>query len=118
MGATAAIVSAGVIGDDGVYTGVDSDTYGTHFVLGGSFAGILAAGSDINYGMTALVKPGVFENATPANKTAIDAIFTQAPVGLLTFDTVVNGKTGLALILQDLAALKVGSNGSLTGPVA
>jgi hypothetical protein len=115
IGSTAAIVSAGVIGDDGVYVGTDSDANGTQLNITGNETGIIAAESDINFGKTGkLTQSGIFENASAANKAAIDAIFTQGGTPL-TFDS--NGKTGLDLILQDLAALRVGTDGNLTGPV-
>ncbi len=111
IGAGAAIVSAGVVGDDGVYIGVDSDAYGTQLTINGQELGILAAESDINFGKTGkLNTAGLFENAKPPNKAQIDAIFTQGGTAL-TIDN------GLALILADLTALHVGSDGNLTGTV-
>ncbi|MBI3863521.1 MAG: hypothetical protein HY290_16645, partial [Planctomycetia bacterium] len=116
IGAGGAIVSGGVIGDDGVYVGAESDANGTQITFTNE-KGILAAENDINYGKTGkLPVSGVFENATGVNKAAIDAIFTDGGK-LLTFDTIVNGKSGLDLILGDLAALRVGADGNLTGTV-
>jgi hypothetical protein len=118
IGSSAAIASGGVIGDDGVYVGIDTDTTGTQITFG-SDKGILAADSDINFGKTGkLPTTGVFENATGLNQAAIDALFTQGGAQLL-FDTIISGKTGLDLILGDLAALKVSADGTtLTGTVA
>jgi hypothetical protein len=115
IGSSGAIVSGGMIGDNG---GSGNNAYGTHLTINGTDSGILAAEGNINFGQTGTLNTkGLFVNATGANKAAIDAIFTQGGTPL-TFDVVINGKTGLALILADLTALKVGSNGNLTGPVA
>jgi hypothetical protein len=91
IGSSAGIVSGGVIGDDGVYTGVDSDVPGTHLTIG-SLLGRLAAEGDINY---AKAKPtsGVIENATGSDKATIDALFVLLG-SVLTAD--------LNLILGDL----------------
>jgi len=114
--ANAAIVSGGVIGDDGVYVvgTTDSDAYGTQITFG-SDKGILAADFDINFGQTGKIySAGVFENAAgTTNGAVINAIFTQGNVPLA-FD---NG--GLDLILGDLAKLRVDAKtGNLTGTVA
>jgi hypothetical protein len=116
---TGAIVSAGLLGDDG-FDNINNDTNGTHLSISGTDKGILAAEEDINFGATgSLNQAGVFENVgTPgtqqyvkgANKAAIDAIFTNGGVLLD-----VTNPTDLALILQDLLALTVGNDGNLTG---
>ncbi|MFN0056555.1 MAG: hypothetical protein ACKV0T_30785 [Planctomycetales bacterium] len=117
IGATAAIVSLGVIGDDGVYVGTDSDTNGMHLTFSNG-NGIIAAGGDVNFGKTNKInQPGLFENASGTNLAAVDAVFTQLGQQLA-FDSSIGGKTGLELILSDLAALKVGTNGKLTGTTA
>ncbi|MBS0266804.1 MAG: hypothetical protein JSS02_33060, partial [Planctomycetes bacterium] len=116
IASTGSIVSVGVIGDNGVYSGAGSNTYGTHLVINGNSSGILAAEGNINFGKTGKLNTAVFANATGENKAAIDAIFTQQGVPL-TFDTIVNGKSGLTWILGDMLSLRVGANGKLTGPV-
>jgi len=120
IGSTAAIVSAGIIGDNG---NTGNSALGTHLTSGND-SGILAAEGNINFGKTgSLNTKGLFVNAMGLNKQAIDAIFTATPQGqtvpiALLFDTVVNGQTGLNLILADLAALAVNTKGNLAGPVA
>jgi hypothetical protein len=105
IGSTAAIVSAGVIGDDGVYIGTtDSDANGTQITVNGNDSGILAAENDINFSKAIKSNPGLFENATGANKLAIEAIFASP-----TLDS-----AGLNLILANLAKLHVGADGNLT----
>jgi hypothetical protein len=50
------------------------------------------------------------------NKAAIDAIFTYKNGQSLAFD-LAGDLDGLALILADMKALQVGSDGNLTGPM-
>jgi hypothetical protein len=100
---TGAIVSDGRIGDS---TGV-----GTQLTISGTDKGILAAGQGINFGATgSLNTAGIFNPATGANLAAIDAIFTNNHVELD-----VTNSIQLSIILQDLLALTVNSNGQLTG---
>jgi hypothetical protein len=117
MDSSAALVSGGVIGDDGT-GGVSNDTLGTHLSISGNDKGILAAEGDINLGSTGnLNQTGLFENvgsptapkyAGGANKAAIDAIFTKNNVTLTI-------PADLAAILADLAALTVNAQGNLSG---
>ncbi|HEY7307952.1 MAG TPA: hypothetical protein VH643_01195, partial [Gemmataceae bacterium] len=98
---TGAIVSAGQIGDE---------TCGTQLNISGKDKGILAAEEDINFGATgSLNQAGLFENVG-SPFAAIDAIFTDHGVLL---DVTVPSE--LALLLKDLLALSVDSNGNLTG---
>jgi hypothetical protein len=104
-----AIVSGGLIGD----------AAGGTFLTAGSVKGILAAKGGINFGQTgSRQQAAIYENATGVNAAAIDAIFTRmggVPHG---FDLVGMDLAGLALMLTDLAALRVGPGGNLTGPIA
>jgi RTX calcium-binding nonapeptide repeat (4 copies) len=108
LDSTGAIVSGGEIGDP---------TLGTKFTFNGSNKGILASKGAMNFDGGA---PGgaLFNNVgnTGANANAIDAIFTDhgTPLG---FDVGPLDLAGLDLILADLYALRVGSGGTLTGPV-
>jgi hypothetical protein len=114
---TGAIVSAGLLGDDGS-DNINNDATGTHLTISGTDKGILAAEEDINFGATgSLNTAGTFENVgTPgspqyaggANKNAIDYIFTNGGVALTI-------PSGLYFILQDLLALAVLGNGNLGG---
>jgi hypothetical protein len=116
---TGAIISAALIGDDGT-DNINNDTNGTHLSISGNDKGILAAAEDINFGSTGKInQAGLFENvgspsslkyAGGVNVAAIDAIFTKA--GVLLNVTI---PSELSLILMDLLALTVGSNGNLTG---
>jgi hypothetical protein len=103
--ATAAIVSGGEIGDA---------TWGTQFTFSGSNKGIVVAKGKMTF---AKGSPGgtVFNNATGTNAAAIDAIFTNGG-SPLSFDLNPLDLGGLQLILTDLAALYVDSNGNLAGP--
>lgn len=108
--AGAAIVSGGVIGDV---------AGSTELLAGGAVRGILAAKGDINLGQSGSThQAAIFESATGVNAAAIDAIFTRAGGQPHGFDLVGQDLAGLQLILTDLAALRVGSDGNLTGPVA
>jgi hypothetical protein len=109
MDASSAILSGGEIGD----------------VNGGSFQvgvvqGIVAAEGDIVLGPAVDTSQAIFYQAAigtgNANAAAIDAIFADGgqPLG---FDLLGLDLGGLALILQDLTALSVGSDGNLTGTV-
>jgi hypothetical protein len=101
IGTTGAIISAGVIGDS---------AGGTLLSISGQDQGILAAEGDINYAGDLGSLPNVFENASGVNAAAIDAIFTNGGIVLN-----VTISSQLELILQDLLALTVGSDGNLTG---
>ncbi len=106
---TGAIVSSGLIGDDGA-NNINKDTAGTHLTISGTDKGILAAGEDINFGTTgSLNQGGLVENATGANQNAIDWIFTN---GGVTLDVTVQPQ--LDLILLDLDHLAA-SNRTLSG---
>ena len=108
MSPAGVIVSAGLIGDDGINSTV-ADGLGTKLNISGTTKGILAAEADINFGSVGnLSQAKVFENAAGANKTAIDNIFTNGGIALMIPD-------GLSLILADLASLRVGVDGNLTG---
>jgi hypothetical protein len=107
MGANAAIVSGGLIGD----------AAGGTTLSAGGVAGILAAKGAISYGNVGdLSGASVFEQAQGVNAAAIDAIFTDMGQQLF-IDATPQGMHNLALILTDLAALHVGGDGNLTGPV-
>jgi hypothetical protein len=83
---TGAIVSAGLIGDDGS-DNIGNDSTGTQLTISGTDKGIIAAEEDINFGATgSLNTSGTFENVgTPGspqynggvNKSAIDNIFAN-----------------------------------------
>jgi hypothetical protein len=117
---TGAIVSSGLIGDDGA-NNTNNDMYGTHLTASGSVLGIIAAGEDINFGNSdgdndsrfawtcGQNRASIFENATGVNLAAINAIFTNNGNLLDVLDP-----AQLTLIVQDLLALKV-SSGKLTG---
>jgi hypothetical protein len=108
--APAAIVSAGLIGD----------VAGGTIFSSGSVKGILAAEGAINIvGVGNTSGATIIQNATPANKAAIDAIFTYNGGVPLAFDLVPGSLDlgGLGLILTDLKALHVGADGNLTGPM-
>src|SRR5262249_29627808 len=107
MGANAAIVSGGLIGG----------AAGGAAPRGGGVAGILAAQGAISYGAGAdLSGASIFEQAQGVNAAAIAAIFTDMGQQLF-IDATPQGLHNLALILTDLAALHVGSDGNLTGPI-
>ena len=105
---TGAIISDGMIGDS---------AGGTQLTISGTDKGILAAGQGINFGATgSLNQAGIFENAKGANLTAIDAIFTNNGQPLAFYLTAGGlDLGGLQLMLADLAALYVNSNGNLAG---
>jgi hypothetical protein len=105
---TGAIVSAGLIGDDGS-DNINQDSLGTHLTITGTDKGIIAAEEDINFGATgSLNQAGIFEKASGDNKNAIDYIFTNGGNPLT-----IPG--GLNFILQDLLALTILNNGKLGG---
>ena len=105
MSPTGVIVSAGLIGDDGINSTV-ADSLGTKLNISGTTKGILAAEADINFGSVGnLSQAKVFENAAGANKTAIDNIFANGGIALIIPD-------GLSLILADLASLASGWTGT------
>ena len=107
IGAGSAIVSGGEIGDA---------SYGTSLSVTDGNQGIVAAVGTIRVASGSNLGGYVFNDAGgSSNAAAIDAIFTDGrtaarvrpprrPLG------------GLELILQDLAALYVDSNGKLAGP--
>ena len=101
-------MSGGKIGDSAL---------GTKFVLNGSNRGIIAAIGPINFSK----RPSghLYENVGAApgnpNAAAIRAIFTDGGV-LLALDLTNLDLLGLARIIEDLLALKVGPGGNLTGP--
>jgi hypothetical protein len=110
--AASAIISGGEMGDVGL---------GTHMTLNGANYGIIAAEGPTNLGKAITNVSGGYyrSNMAPgdASKAAIDAVFSNngQPLG---FDLAGLDLGGLAMILADLKALKVGSNGNLSGPVA
>jgi hypothetical protein len=93
---------------------------GAPLVVNGRNAGVIAAKGKINSGGRS---PGgaFYDNvgaiAGSPDAAAIDAIFTRqhATVGL---DSGAQDLQGLSSVLQDLAAVRVGPNGTLVGPVA
>jgi FG-GAP-like repeat/FG-GAP repeat len=109
IGAGSAIVSDGEIGDA---------SFGTALSVTDSNDGIVAAIGSIRQ-VNGPVGGYVFNNlgATPGDTSAaaIDAIFTDGgqPLGL---DLPNQPLASLAVVLEDLAALHVDSNGKLTGP--
>ncbi len=106
LDAKSAIISQGEIGDAAL---------GTKISNAGANLGFIAALGALNAGTTPLT--GVtFSNLTASDATAaaIDAIFTDQSQALA-FDAAPDDLAGLALILSDLQAIKVGSNGKLTG---
>ena len=111
LDATSALVSAGAIGDVRL---------GTALTLNGNVKGILAAEASINFGKdTPNTKKAAFsgenlKTTDTVSKAAIDAIFTDMGMALA-FDRSGLDLHGLDLLLTDLAALRVGSNGKLTG---
>jgi hypothetical protein len=92
---------------------------GTHLTVNGTNYGIIAAEGSTNLGKAINTATGGYyqANMAPGNpsKAAIDAVFTKngQPLG---FDLTGLDLGGLALILANLKALKVGSTGNLTGP--
>jgi hypothetical protein len=118
---TGAIVSRGVIGDDGVYVAdvPDTDGSGTTLTTNGSMKGILGAFGDINFDKppSGDLPAGalIAENATDRNRSAIDAIFTHDGAPLAFDKDAPLDLVGLDLILSDLANLHVGDDGQLDG---
>jgi hypothetical protein len=116
ISSTGAIVSLGLLGDDGS-DNIKNDTAGTHLTISGTDKGIIAAAEDINFGSTGtLNQGGIFENVGPgdssttaSNANVIDWIFTDGGTALT-----IPG--GLSKILTDLGNLTV-TNGKLTGTV-
>ena len=105
---TGAIVSSGLIGDDGTDSNAQ-EGLGTVLSISGNDKGILAAGEDINFGSTgSLNTAGLFEFATKPNLDAINAIFTNMGA----FLDVTDAKQ-LKLLVQHLLGLQV-VNGMLT----
>jgi hypothetical protein len=103
MDASSAIVAGGEIGDA---------TWGTQFTFLGTNYGFIAAKGPIRF---AKGNPGgkVFINATGSNADAIDAIFKDNAGQPLSFDNTGLDLGGLAMILENLDALYVNSNGQL-----
>jgi hypothetical protein len=118
---TGAIVSAGLLGDNGT-DNINGDGTGTLLTISGTDKGLLAAVEDINFGTTgSLNLAGVFENVgTPGspqydngnNAAVIDAIFSLN----LTPPVSVINTLDLQQLVQNLLSLGVGSDGNLTGP--
>jgi hypothetical protein len=110
LDSSSAIVSGGEIGDA---------VWGTLLTIDGKNQGILGADGLISFKQP--VQGWVFNDvgASPGNPNAeaIDAIFSDAgkPLGL---DVTRLDGAGLTLILDDLAALRVGPDGNLKGPKA
>jgi len=112
MNPTAAIVSSGRIGDDGIdnATRIANDSVGTKLSISGAVKGIIAAVDDINFGSLGNTSAAsIFENVGPnsTNGQVIASIFTDGGVTLTIPD-------GLSLILVDLGNLRVGLDGNLT----
>jgi hypothetical protein len=102
-----AIVSAGEIGDAASGTTISS----------GAIKSIIAAEGSINFGGTGRTTGSfiVQNQTTGANHDAIEGIFRNNHVPILTFDiTTAGDRAGLSLILNDLNFLHV-VNGVLTG---
>jgi hypothetical protein len=107
LDANSAIVSGGEVGDPGL---------GTQLALDGKNGGIIAAGGAIAFAKGS--PGGAVYNDTGAtsgspNTAAIDVIFTEMGQPLA-FDLSSLDLGGLALIVQNLGALRVGSDGNLT----
>ncbi|HSQ54733.1 MAG TPA: hypothetical protein VLM40_03230, partial [Gemmata sp.] len=112
VNSTAAIVSAGRIGDDGITdaTRIANDSVGTKLSISGAVKGIIAAVDDINYGSIGNTSAAsLVENVGPGSTDGqvIASIFTDGGVALTIPD-------GLSLILTDLGFLRVGADGHLT----
>jgi hypothetical protein len=118
ISSTGAIVSGGLIGDDGTNNGAKEISQGTQLTISGTTKGIIAAEEDINFGKTGSInQTNVFENVgspnspkydNGQNKAQIDNIFTNNGTALT-----IPG--GLSFILADLNALTVDATGNLTG---
>jgi hypothetical protein len=107
IGSAGAIVSGGLLGDAAGGTALSA----------GGLAGLLAARGDISFGSVGEPDGAhIFEDAAGVNAAAIDAVFTDGGK-LLVIDTTPQGLHNLSLILADLAALSVGPDGNLTGPI-
>jgi hypothetical protein len=112
ISSSGAIVSAGLIGDDGSDNVLD-DTLGTHLSISGNDKGILAAVEDINF--QSALSFQVFENAASdtigPNFKAINAVFTQnvpdLPVSVI-------DPADLFQLLTNLLNLRVDASGNLT----
>src|SRR5207253_4198894 len=113
ISATGAMVSGGVIGDDGLEydpnAASGSDSSGTQTTVS-SESGILAAVEDINGANNVSGAKGFFQDVgylfankydNGQNLSAIDAIFSNAGQMLL-FNAQFGGSSGLALMLGDL----------------
>src|SRR5262249_59938986 len=111
-----ALVSGGSIGSAAAGTGL---TVGSA-TSPGPISGIVAAEGPISL-KAGTISPTAFYQSNlgsgNASKAAIDAVFTNNGQSLA-FDLAGLDLGGLALILKDLQALKIGSNDSLTRPVA
>jgi hypothetical protein len=107
IGATGAIVSGGLLGDDAT---------GTNLTAGG-IRGLVAARGAIVLGPVAdpdLSAATILANAAGSDGAAIGAIFTDRGNPLF-IDPSAPGRANLALIVGHLAALSVDNNGHLTG---
>jgi hypothetical protein len=111
LDAASVIVSGGELGDVSL---------GTHLTVNGTNYGIIAAEGPANLGKAISTGTGGFYQSNIGspnpNKAAIDAVFTKNGQSLA-FDLPGLDLGGLNLILADLKALKIGSDGNLTGPV-
>jgi hypothetical protein len=108
--AAAALVVGGAIGDATAGTGLTA----------GNVKGIVAAKGAINITGSTNTQGAAFFQGNLASgdpsAAAIDAIFTEGNQALAFDDSGLDLK-GLGFILKDLAALHVGTDGKLTGPV-
>ena len=100
------MISSGEIGDA---------IQGTSLSFSGTLQGIVAAIGQIQFARS-ISSTHVFQNLTSisASYAAIQAIWTNNGIPL-SFDISPLDLQGLTLILKDLNALTIGSNGSLTG---
>jgi hypothetical protein len=129
VSSTGALVSGGVIGDNGLeynpQLAASTTSTGTQVTVS-SNSGIIAVAADINGASKFAGTKGFFEDVAysfsnkydnAANLASIDAIFTYKNQALL-FNTVYGGTTGLALILGDAGSLYVNTSGNLAGTIS
>jgi Ca2+-binding RTX toxin-like protein len=95
---------------------------GTTLTVSGDVLGILAVKGTVNLGKPVSTSHAAFYGTNLGttdltSAAALDALFTDGGLAL-SLDVNALDLGGLALILKDLAALHVGSNGKLIGPVA
>jgi hypothetical protein len=125
ISSTGAMISGGVIGDDGLEYNPDyaapTDSTGTVVTVSNN-QGILAAAEDINGASNVANTSGFFQDvaysSSNQNLLALDAIFSNLGQSgqSFQFNTPADGTTGLALMLGDLESLYLDS-GHLAGTI-